>query len=82
MKKIDEETYDVFGKISFINGARQAFRSILDLRAFRREIDVDSLFEAIESVKNELDEMLPDEIKELDDMAPCFEIKVRKETMQ
>lgn len=79
---MDAETNEVFGKISFINGARQALRSVLDLRSFRREIDVDALFDAIESVKTELDEMLPDEIRDLDDMAPCFEIKLRKETMQ
>jgi len=70
------------GMISFVNGARQAFAALLDLRERRSEIDVDSLFDAIASVKEHLDSLVPAEIRELDSSAPAFEIKIRKETLQ
>lgn len=73
---------EALGMISFVNGARQAFDALLDLRERRSEIDVDSLFDAIASVKEQLDEMIPPEIRELDDNAPSFKIKIRKETLQ
>lgn len=82
MAKFDDETNELFGRISFINGARQALRSILDLRKFQSGVDLDSLFAAVEAAKEELDDMIPDEIKELDNMAPAFEIRLRAETLQ
>ena len=79
---IDAETFELLGEISLINGVRQALRSILDLQKFRSGVDLDSLFAAVEAAKEELDDMIPDEIKELDNMAPAFEIRLRKETLQ
>ena len=79
---IDAETIELLGEMSFINGVRQALRSILDLQKSRSDVDLDSLFAAIEAAKEELDDMIPDEIKELDNMAPAFEIRLRAETLQ
>lgn len=76
------EDFEVLGMISFINGARQAFDSILKLREVRHELDIDSLFDSLASVKARLDESVPEEIREIDDKAPAFEIKLRKETLQ
>ena len=79
---MEREDFEVLGMISFINGARQAFDSILKLREVRHELDIDSLFDSIASVKARLDESVPEEIREIDDKAPAFEIKLRKETLQ
>ena len=79
---MQREDFEVFGMISFINGARQAFDSILKLREVRHELDIDSLFDSIASVKARLDDSVPEEIREIDDKAPAFEIKLRKETLQ
>lgn len=79
---IDAETIELLGEMSFINGVRQALRSILDLRNSRSDVDLDTLFAAIEAAKEELDDLIPDEIKELDNMAPAFEIRLRSETLQ
>lgn len=76
------EEIETFAMISFINGARQAFDSILKLREVRHELDIDSLFDSLASVKARLDESVPPEIREIDDKAPAFEIKLRKETLQ
>ena len=76
------EDFEVFAMISFINGARQAFDSILKLREVRHELDIDSLFDSIASVKARLDDSVPEEIRDIDDKAPAFEIKLRKETLQ
>ena len=76
------EDFEVLGMISFINGARQAFDSILKLREVRHELDIDSLFDSIASVKARLDDSVPEEIRDIDDKAPAFEIKLRKETLQ
>ena len=79
---MEREDFEVFGLISFINGARQAFDSILKLREVRHELDIDSLFDSIASVKARLDDSVPEEIRDIDDKAPAFEIKLRKETLQ
>ena len=79
---MDAETIKLLGEISFINGVRQALRSILDLQKSRSDVDLDSLFAALEAAKEELDDMIPDEIKELDNMAPAFEIRLRAATLQ
>ena len=79
---MEREDFEVLGMISFINGARQAFDSILKLREVRHELDIDSLFDSIASVKARLDDSVPEEIREIDDKAPAFEIKLRKETLQ
>ena len=79
---MEREDFEVLGMISFINGARQAFDSILKLRAVRHELDIDSLFDSLASVKARLDESVPEEIRDIDDKAPAFEIKLRKETLQ
>ena len=79
---MEREDFEILGMISFINGARQAFDSILKLREVRHELDIDSLFDSIASVKARLDESVPSEIREIDDKAPAFEIKLRKETLQ
>lgn len=79
---MEREDFEVLGMISFINGARQAFDSILKLREVRHELDIDSLFDSLASVKARLDESVPEEIREIDDKAPAFEIKLRKETLQ
>ena len=79
---MEREDFEVFGLISFINGARQAFDSILKLREVRHELDIDSLFDSLASVKARLDESVPEEIRDIDDKAPAFEIKLRKETLQ
>ena len=79
---MEREDFEVFGMISFINGARQAFDSILKLREVRHELDIDSLFDSLASVKARLDDSVPPEIRDIDDKAPAFEIKLRKETLQ
>ena len=79
---MEREDFEVLGMISFINGARQAFDSILKLREVRHELDIDSLFDSLASVKARLDDSVPEEIREIDDKAPAFEIKLRKETLQ
>ena len=79
---MEREDFEVFAMISFINGARQAFDSILKLREVRHELDIDSLFDSLASVKARLDESVPEEIRDIDDKAPAFEIKLRKETLQ
>ena len=79
---MDREDFEILGMISFINGARQAFDSILKLREVRHELDIDSLFDSLASVKARLDESVPEEIREIDDKAPAFEIQLRKETLQ
>ena len=79
---MEREDFEVLGMISFINGARQAFDSILKLREVRHELDIDSLFDSIASVKARLDDSVPEEIRDIDDKAPAFEIKLRKETLQ
>ncbi len=74
-KKINPDM-EALGMISFVNGARQAFASLLDLRERRgSEIDVDSLFDAIASVKASLDDLVPPEIRELDSAAPAFKLE-------
>lgn len=79
---MEREDFEVLGMISFINGARQAFDSILKLREVRHELDIDSLFDSLASVKARLDESVPEEIRDIDDKAPAFEIKLIKETLQ
>ena len=79
---MEREDFEVLGMISFINGARQAFDSILKLREVRHELDIDSLFDSLASVKARLDDSVPEEIRDIDDKAPAFEIKLRKETLQ
>ena len=79
---MDRDEIEMFAMISFINGARQAFDSILKLREVRHELDIDSLFDSIASVKARLDDSVPEEIGEIDDKSPAFEIKLRKETLQ
>ena len=79
---MEREDIEILGMISFINGARQAFDSILKLREVRHELDIDSLFDSIASVKARLDDSVPEEIRDIDDKAPAFEIKLRKETLQ
>ena len=79
---MEREDFEVLGMISFINGARQAFDSILKLRDVRHELDIDSLFDSLASVKARLDDSVPEEIRDIDDKAPAFEIKLRKETLQ
>ena len=79
---MEREDFEILGMISFINGARQAFDSILKLREVRHELDIDSLFDSLASVKARLDDSVPEEIRDIDDKAPAFEIKLRKETLQ
>ena len=79
---MEREEIEMFAMISFINGARQAFDSILKLREVRHELDIDSLFDSLASVKARLDESVPKEVRDIDDNAPAFEIKLRKETLQ
>ena len=79
---MEREDFEVLGMISFINGARQAFDSILKLREVRHELDIDSLFDSLASVKARLDDCVPKEVRDIDDKAPAFEIKLRKETLQ
>ena len=79
---MEREEIELFAMISFINGARQAFDSILKLREVRHELDIDSLFDSLASVKARLDESVPKEVRDIDDKAPAFEIKLRKETLQ
>lgn len=79
---MERDEIEMLGMISFINGARQAFDSILKLREFRHELDIDSLFDSLASAKARLDDLVPPEIRELDDKAPAFEINLRKETLQ
>lgn len=79
---MERDEIEMLGMISFLNGARQAFDSILKVREIRHELDIDSLFDSLASVKERLDDLVPPEIRELDDKAPAFEIKLRKETLQ
>lgn len=79
---MERDEIEMLGMISFLNGARQAFDSILKVREIRHELDIDSLFDSLASVKARLDDLVPPEIRELDDKAPAFEIKLRKETLQ
>ena len=79
---MERDEIEMLGMISFLNGARQAFDSILKIREIRRELDIDSLFDSLASAKARLDDLVPPEIRELDDKAPAFEIKLRKETLQ
>lgn len=79
---MERDEIEIFAMISFINGARQAFDSILKLREVRHELDIDSLFDSLASVKARLDESVPKEIRDIDDKAPAFEIKLIKETLQ
>ena len=79
---MERDDLEMFAMIAFINGARQAFDSILKLREVRHELDIDSLFDSLASVKARLDESVPEEIRDIDDKAPAFEIKLRKETLQ
>ena len=79
---MEREEIEMFAMISFINGARQAFDSILKLREVRHELDIDSLFDSLASVKARLDESIPPDIRESDDKAAAFEMKLRKETLQ
>ena len=79
---MERDDIELFAMISFINGARQAFDSILKLREVRHELDIDSLFDSLASVKARLDESVPKEVRDIDDKAPAFEIKLRKETLQ
>lgn len=79
---MERDDLEIFAMISFINGARQAFDSILKLRGVRHELDIDSLFDSLASVKARLDESVPQEIRDIDEKAPAFEIKLRKETLQ
>ena len=79
---MEREEIEMFAMVSFISGARQAFDSILKLGEVRHELDIDSLFDSLASVKARLDESVPPEIRDIDDKAPAFEIKLRKETLQ
>lgn len=79
---MERDEIEMPGMISFLNGARQAFDSILKVREIRHELDIDSLFDSLASVKARLDDLVPPEIREIDDKAPAFEIKLRKETLQ
>ena len=79
---MQREEFEMFAMISFINGARQAFDSILKLREVRHELDIDSLFDSLASVKARLDYSVPQEIRDINEKAPAFEIKLRKETLQ
>ena len=79
---MERDEIEMLGMISFLNGARQAFDSILKVREIRHELDIDSLFDSLASVKARLDDLVPPEIREIDDKAPAFEIKLRKETLQ
>ena len=79
---MEKDEIELLGMISFLNGARQAFDSILKVREIRHELDIDSLFDSLASAKARLDDLVPPEIRELDDKAPAFEIKLRKETLQ
>ena len=79
---MERDDIEILGMISFITGARQAFDSILKLREVRHELDIDSLFDSLASVKARLDDSVPEEIRDIDDKAPAFEIKLRKETLQ
>lgn len=79
---MEKDEIEMLGMISFLNGARQAFDSILKVREIRHELDIDSLFDSLASAKARLDDLVPPEIRELDDKAPAFEIKLRKETLQ
>lgn len=79
---MERDEIEMLGMISFLNGARQAFDSILKIREIRHELDIDSLFDSLASAKARLDDLVPPEIRELDDKAPAFEIKLRKETLQ
>ena len=79
---MERDEIEMLGMISFLNGARQAFDSILKFREIRHELDVDSLFDSLASVKARLDDLIPPEIRELDDKAPAFEIKLRNGTLQ
>ena len=79
---MQREEIEMFAMISFINGARQAFDLILKLREVRHELDIDSLFDSLALVKARLDDSVPKEVRDIDDKAPAFEIKLRKETLQ
>lgn len=79
---MERDEIEMLGMISFLNGARQVFDSILKVREIRHELDIDSLFDSLASAKARLDDLVPPEIRELDDKAPVFEIKLRKETLQ
>lgn len=79
---MERDEIEILGMISFLNGARQAFDSILKVREIRHELDIDSLFDSLASVKARLGDLVPPEIREIDDKAPAFEIKLRKETLQ
>lgn len=79
---MERDEIEMLGMISFLNGARQAFDSILKIREIRHELDIDSLLDSLASAKAHLDDLIPPEIRELDDKAPAFEIKLRKETLQ
>ena len=79
---MERDEIEMLGMISFLNGARQAFDSILKVRVIRHELDIDSLFDSLASAKARLDDLVPPEIREIDDKAPAFEIKLRKETLQ
>ena len=79
---MERDEIEMLGMISFLNGARQAFDSILKVREIRHELDIDSLFDSLASAKARLDDLVPPEIREIDDKAPAFEIKLRKETLQ
>ena len=79
---MERDEIEMLGMISFLNGARQTFDSILKVREIRHELDIDSLFDSLASVKARLDDLVPPEIREFDDKAPAFEIKLRKETLQ
>lgn len=79
---MERDEIEMLGMISFLNGARQAFDSILKVREIRHELDIDSLFDSLASVTARLDDLVPPEIREIDDKAPAFEIKLRKETLQ
>ena len=79
---MERDEIEMLGMISFLNGARQAFDSILKVREIRHELNIDSLFDSLASAKARLDDLVPSEIRELDDKAPAFEIKLRNETLQ
>ena len=79
---MERDEIEMLGMISFLNGARQAFDSILKVREIRHELDIDSLFDSLASAKARLDDLVPPEIREIDDKVPAFEIKLRKETLQ
>lgn len=79
---MEKDEIELLGMISFLNGARQALDSILEIRELRPEIDINQLFDSLASAKAHLDDLVPPEIRELDDKAPAFEIKLRKETLQ